>query len=104
MDSQFTHKAWAETSKEEGGLGGELTYPLLADLNKQTCKDYGVLLGAGVSLRGSFLIDPEGKVRWANVNDLSVGRNVDELLRVLDALQSGGLCPCNWKKGEKTLG
>jgi len=99
-DSHFVHKGWCEAKEELKGL----KHPMLADITKRISMDYGVLLpDKGVALRGSFLIDPDGVVRWANVNDLSVGRNVEEVLRVLDALQTDELCPCNWKKGEQTI-
>ena len=81
-----------------------LKQPMLADITKRISMDYGVLLAdQGVSLRGTFIIDPEGKIRWVNVNDLPVGRNVEEVIRVLDALQSGGLTACNWKPGQENL-
>jgi lipoyl-dependent peroxiredoxin subunit C len=100
VDSHYVHKGWCEAKEELR----KLRHPLLADITKRVSMDYGVLLpDKGVSLRGSFVIDPEGIVRWANVNDLSVGRNVEEVVRVLDALQTGELCPCNWKKGQETL-
>jgi peroxiredoxin (alkyl hydroperoxide reductase subunit C) len=99
-DSHFTHKGWCDAKEELGSL----RHPMLADITKRMSMDYGVLVPEkGVALRGTFLIDPDGIVRWTNVNDLSVGRNVDEVLRVLDALQTDELCPCNWKKGEETL-
>ena len=109
VDSQFTHKAWAETKKEEGGLGGELTYPLLADLNKDTCRNYGLLLGAGVALRGLFLINPDGIIMQATVNNLPVGRSTSEAMRILDAFQfvashDGEVCPANWTTGADTMG
>jgi peroxiredoxin 2/4 len=99
IDSQFVHKAWVE----RGDLG-ELAFPLLADLNKDIAADYGVLTKDGFALRGLFIIDPKGVLQYAVVHNTNVGRSVDETLRVLDALQSGGLCPANWKKGEKQLG
>ena len=107
VDSQFTHKAWVETGKAEGGLGGSLEYPLLADLNKTVTASYGVKADAGVALRGLFLIDKLGVVRHALVNDLPLGRNVDEALRILDALQfteeHGEVCPANWRSGEEAM-
>ena len=109
VDSKFVHKAWVESKHEEGGLGGELNYPLLADLNKSTARDYGVLLeNAGIALRGLFLIDPEGVVMHATVNSLSVGRSVKEAIRVLKAFQfvttnKGEVCPANWDEGEDTM-
>lgn len=99
-DSQYSHKGWCDSKDELKGL----KHPMLADSTKRVSMDYGVLLPSkGIALRGSFLIDPNGVLRWMNVNDLPVGRNIDEVLRVLDALQTDELCPCNWKKGEKTL-
>lgn len=107
VDSQFTHLAWIETERKKGGLGG-INYPLIADLNKQIARDYGVLLDdAGVALRGLFLIDPKGVVRHATVNDLPVGRSVDEAIRVLKAFQfveeHGEVCPANWHEGSDTM-
>lgn len=99
VDSAFSHKAWCE-----GDLG-KINYPLLSDISHRVSRDYGVLLeDKGISLRGLFLIDPEGNLRSYLVNDLSVGRNVDEILRLLQAFQSGELCPVGWKPGQKTLG
>lgn len=100
IDSHYVHKGWCASHDELK----KLKHPMLADITKRICMDYGVLLpDKGVALRGSFLIDPNGVIRWANINDLSVGRSVDEVLRVLDALQTDELCPCNWKKGEETI-
>jgi len=99
-DSHWVHKGWCDATDELH----HLKHPMLADITKRLSMDYGVLLPEkGVALRGSFLIDPDGVVRWVNVNDLSVGRNVEEVLRVLDALQTDELCPCNWKQGQQTL-
>ena len=99
-DSVYSHKAWCE----QGGLG-KLNFPMVADLTKKISQDYGVLLeDKGISLRGTFVIDPEGKVRTGIVHDLQVGRNVDETLRVLTAFQTGELCPVAWNPGQKTLG
>ena len=106
IDSHFTHLAWRNTPRAEGGLG-DIQYPMLADLNKQIAEDYGVLLPGGISLRGLFLIDKEGVVRHALVNDLPLGRSVDEALRLVDALQffeaNGEVCPANWKQGDLTI-
>lgn len=106
VDSKFSHLAWTKQSRKEGGLG-EIKYPLLSDLNKTIAKDYGVLLGGGIALRGLFIINPEGQIAYEVVHDLPVGRNVDETLRVLEALQmvgkTGEVCPANWTKGGKTL-
>ena len=107
VDSVFSHLAWNNLSRKEGGLGG-VTYPLVADLNKEISKKYGVLLeGAGIALRGLFLIDKAGVVRHSVVNDLPLGRSIPEALRVLEALQfvetHGEVCPANWKPGEATM-
>lgn len=106
IDSQFSHLAWIKQPRAQGGLGG-LKYPLIADLTKKISQDYGVLLDGGIALRGLFLIDKGGVVRHVTVNDLPLGRNVDEVLRVLDALQHfeqhGEVCPANWKKGDLAL-
>ncbi len=103
VDSQFSHLAWRNTKRSEGGIG-EVAFPILADLNKKIASDYGVLLGGGVALRGLFLIDRGGVVRHQVVNDLPLGRNVDEALRMVDALQftenHGEVCPANWNKGD----
>ena len=108
VDSQFVHKAWVETKKEEGGLGGSLDYPLLADLNKSVARSYGVLADAGVALRGLFLINPEGIVMHATVNNLPVGRSAGEALRTLKAFQfvaknDGQVCPADWDEGKETM-
>ena len=99
-DSHYVHKGWVAATEPLKGLH----HPMLADITKRISMDYGLLLPEkGVALRGTFLIDPEGVIRWSNVNDLQVGRNVDEVLRVLDALQTDELVPCNWRKGQETL-
>ncbi len=99
-DSVFSHKAWAE----EGALG-KVEFPMLADTNHAISKSYGVLIDdKGIALRGTFIIDPDGNVKSAVVNDLPVGRNVEETLRTLQAAQTGELTQCGWKPGEKTLG
>ena len=86
---------------------GKLEYPLLADLNKKIASDYGVLLDAGIALRGLFIVNPDGNVAYEVVHDLGIGRNVDEVLRVLEAIQTvqktGEVCPANWKKGGATM-
>ncbi len=106
VDSKFSHLAWINTPRNQGGLG-KLENPLLADLNKQIASDYGVLLPAGIALRGLFIINPEGKVAYEVVHDLGIGRNVEEVLRVLEAIQTvqktGEVCPANWSKGGKTM-
>ncbi|NOQ45847.1 MAG: redoxin domain-containing protein [Desulfobulbaceae bacterium] len=106
IDSQFTHWAWKNTPVDNGGIGN-IQYPLVADLDKKISRQYGVLLDAGIALRGTFLIDKEGVVRHAVVNDLPLGRNIDEALRMLDSLQfheqHGDVCPANWKEGEDAM-
>ncbi|VAX22601.1 Alkyl hydroperoxide reductase subunit C-like protein [hydrothermal vent metagenome] len=106
VDSHFTHLAWVETPRAKGGLG-EIAYPLIADLTKKIGEDYGVMLPNGITLRGLFIIDPEGNLRYQVVHDLGIGRNVDETLRVLAAIQSvdktGEVCPADWKPGADTM-
>ncbi len=107
VDSKFSHFAWLNTSRSKGGIQG-VTYPLISDINKTIAKDYDVLTTDGsVALRGLFLIDKEGIVRHQVINDLGLGRNVDEVLRIVDALQFteefGEVCPANWNKGDKTM-
>ena len=106
IDSHYSHLAWRNTPRTEGGIGA-VTYPLVADLNKDISRDYDVLLPAGIALRGLFLIDKDGKVRHQVVNDLPLGRNVDEALRMVKALQffeaNGEVCPANWQEGEKSM-
>ena len=106
IDSHFTHLAWRNTARTEGGLG-QIDYPLVADLNKDIARSYDVLLPGGIALRGLFLIDKNGVVRHQVVNDLPLGRSVDEALRMVDALQyfeaNGEVCPADWKKGARTI-
>ncbi|MFM8273555.1 MAG: peroxiredoxin [Gemmata sp.] len=106
VDSAYSHLAWIETPRAKGGLGG-LKYPLVADLTKKISADYGVLLDAGIALRGLFVIDKTGTVKAITVHDLPLGRSVDEALRVLDALQHfekhGEVCPANWTPGAATI-
>ncbi|NWJ94825.1 MAG: peroxiredoxin [Chloroflexi bacterium] len=100
-DSKFTHKAWIETARNNNGLGG-LNYPLAADQTLKVSRDYGVLIEAeGVALRGLFIIDPEGIVQYEVVHNKSVGRSVDETLRIIQALQTGELCAANWQPKPK---
>jgi len=100
-DTHYVHLAWRNNHEDLKGL----PYPMLADTKRELSEALGILhKEAGVALRATFIVDPEGIIRWVNANDLSVGRNVDEVLRVLDALQTDELCPCNWKRGEATLG
>ena len=99
-DTHFVHLAWR---REHPDLR-DLPFPMLADTKRELSSALGILhRGEGVPLRATFIVDPEGIVRFVSVNDLSVGRNVDEVLRTLDALQTDELCPCNWRKGEPTL-
>jgi peroxiredoxin (alkyl hydroperoxide reductase subunit C) len=106
VDSHYTHLAWRQTPRNHGGLG-DIKYPLLADLDKKIAEAYDVLLPAGIALRGLFLIDKEGIVRHQVVNDLPLGRSVDEALRMVKALQfvekHGEVCPANWKPGAKGM-
>lgn len=107
IDSEFTHNAWRKTPVDKGGIG-EVRYPLVADVKHDICRAYGVELeDAGVALRGSFLIDKHGVVRHQVVNDLPLGRNIDEMLRMVDALQfheeHGDVCPAQWEKGKKAM-
>jgi alkyl hydroperoxide reductase subunit AhpC len=106
VDSKFTHLAWKNVPRAEGGLG-EITYPIISDLNKEIARDYDVLLPSGVALRGLFLIDKQGIVRHQVVNDLPLGRSVDEALRMVKALQyfetNGEVCPANWQEGARTI-
>jgi peroxiredoxin (alkyl hydroperoxide reductase subunit C) len=100
-DTHFVHLAWRNNHPDLK----DLPYPMLADTKKDLATALGILhKQEGIAFRATFIVDPEGIIRWVNVNDLSVGRNVDEVIRVLDALQTDELCPCNWKKGEETLG
>jgi len=102
-DSKHSHRAWINTPRDANGLG-KLNFPLAADLTHKVARDYGVLIEEeGIALRGLFIIDPEGELKYQVVNHNDVGRSVDETLRVLQALQSGGLCPANWKPGQKQL-
>lgn len=102
-DTIHTHLAWINTSRDDNGLG-DLNYPLAADHNHRVSRDYGVLVEEeGVALRGLFIISPEGELQYQVVNHNNIGRDVDETLRVLQALQTGGLCPADWKPGQETL-
>jgi alkyl hydroperoxide reductase subunit AhpC len=106
VDSKFTHLRWIETPRADGGLGG-INYPLISDLKKEIAAAYDVLAGGAVALRGSFIIDPKGVVRQATINDLPVGRNVDEALRLIKAFQytdeHGEVCPADWTEGSDTM-
>jgi len=106
VDSQYTHHAWRNTPPEKGGIG-HIGYPLVADLDKSIARAYGVLTGDAVALRGLFLIDKDGVVQHELVNNLPLGRSVDEAVRILDALrfheEHGEVCPANWKEGEDAM-
>jgi len=107
IDSHFSHLAWLKTPKITGGIQG-VEYPIVSDLNKTISRDYDVLVdGMGIAYRGLFLIDKKGIVRHQVVNDLPLGRSVDEALRMVDALRffenNGEVCPANWRKGEKSM-
>jgi len=108
VDSQFSHLAWVQTPRNQGGLG-DINYPLVADLKKEIATAYNVLDEAeGIALRGLFIIDPDGIIMHSTINNLPVGRNVDETLRVLQAFQyvqshPDEVCPANWTPGEKTM-
>ena len=105
-DSHFSHWAWKNTPVNNGGIG-DIQFPLVADLTKEISADYGVLLEGGMALRGTFLIDKEGMVQHMSVNNLGLGRSVDEALRMIDALQHleehGEVCPADWSKGDDAM-
>jgi peroxiredoxin 2/4 len=105
-DSWFSHIAWLRTPKRYGGIQG-VTYPILSDFNKTVSQDYGVLLEGGMALRGTFLIDREGILQSLTINNLSIGRNVDETLRTVRALQfceeHGEVCPANWTRSDEGM-
>ena len=107
VDSQFTHMAWAQVDRKEGGIKG-VNYPLVSDLSKNIARSYGVLLeGPGIALRGLFIVNKDGVLKHSTINHLDLGRNIDEVLRLLDAVdfseEHGEVCPANWKKGEKAM-
>eukprot|EP01068_Selenidium_serpulae_P019890 Selendium_serpulae@DN742_c0_g1_i1.p1 len=106
VDSQFVHAAWRNTAIENGGIG-KIKFPLLADVTRKIARDYGVLLEEGMALRGLFIIDKTQTVRHALVNDLPLGRSVDEAIRLVEAMNftdaHGEVCPANWKKGQKAM-
>ena len=106
VDSEYSHWAWKNTPRDKGGIG-DIQYPLVADITKAISRDYGVLFDEAVALRGLFLIDREGVVRHEVVNDLGLGRSVNEALRVLEALQHleehGEVCPADWHEGEEAM-
>jgi lipoyl-dependent peroxiredoxin subunit C len=99
-DSEYAHLAWRQSNLQLKNI----KYPMLADTNKKLARELGILTAdEEVALRATFIVDPEGIIRWVSVNDLNVGRNVEEVLRVLSALQTGELTPCNWSPGQLTL-
>ena len=106
VDSHFSHFAWRNTKVRDGGIGA-VEFPLVSDLNKSIARDYDVLTGETVALRGSFLIDKAGVVQHQVVNDLPLGRNIDEMLRMVDALkfheENGEVCPAGWKEGKEGM-
>jgi len=106
IDSQFSHWAWKNTPIKQGGIGN-IQFPLVADLDKNISRQFGVLLDAGIALRGTFLIDRDGIIRHAVINDLPLGRNIDEALRMVEALQfheqHGDVCPANWQEGKEAM-
>ena len=102
-DSAFSHRAWLQTPRDKGGVEG-LRFPLGADITKSMSRDYGVLIeDRGIALRGLFVIDPEGVLRYKVVHDLNIGRSAEETLRVIQALQTGGLCQAEWRPGQETI-
>ncbi len=106
VDSHFSHLAWKNTEINKGGIG-QVQFPIVADITKSISTDYDVLFDGAIALRGSFLIDKEGVVRHQVINDLPLGRNIDEMLRMVDALQfneeHGEVCPAGWSKGKKGM-
>ena len=106
IDSQFSHWAWKNTPVENGGIGN-VQFPLVADFQKTISQDFGVLLDGGMALRGTFLIDKDGNIQHSTINNLGLGRNIDEMIRLVDALQHleqhGEVCPANWKKGDDAM-
>lgn len=106
VDSQFSHFAWKQTALDKGGIGN-VQFPMVSDLNKSISRDYGVLLEDGIALRGLFIVDRDGIIRHELVNDLPIGRNIDEILRTIDAIQfhqeQGDVCPANWAKGKEAM-
>ena len=102
-DSVYSHRAWLQTPRDKNGIEG-LKYPLAADMGGKVSRDYGVLIeDQGIALRGLFVVDPEGVLRYKVVHDLNIGRSTDETLRVIQALQTGGLCQAEWRPGQETL-
>ncbi|MDR1614211.1 MAG: peroxiredoxin [Campylobacteraceae bacterium] len=105
-DTQFSHFAWKSTDVKNGGIGN-VRYPLVADVTKQIARDFDVLFNESVALRGSFLIDKDGTVRHAVINDLPLGRNIDEMIRMVDTMlftnEHGEVCPAGWHKGDEGM-
>lgn len=106
IDSHFTHLAWKNTPVENGGIG-KVQYTMVADLDKAISKNFDVLLDSGIALRGSFLLDSDGTVRHAVINDLPLGRNIDEMIRMVDSMlftnKYGEVCPAGWQKGDEGM-
>ncbi|AXH08547.1 peroxidase [Malaciobacter halophilus] len=106
IDSQFSHFAWRETPVEKGGIG-RVKFPLVADITKQIARDFDVLFDESVALRGSFLLDADGTIRHAVINDLPLGRNIDEMIRMVDTMlftnEHGEVCPAGWNKGDEGM-
>lgn len=106
VDSKYTHLAWKNTPLDHGGIGN-IQFPIVQDLTKSIARDYGILFEESVALRALFLVDPNGKIRHAVINDLPFGRNVDEAIRMLDAVQfyeaHGEVCPANWRSGDEAM-
>jgi alkyl hydroperoxide reductase subunit AhpC len=106
VDSEFSHLAWSQKSRDDGGIG-QIRYPILADITKQIARSYGVLLDESVALRGTFILDDKNVVQHCSINNLSVGRNVEEVLRLVQGYQHtakvGEVCPANWNKGGDTM-
>ena len=102
-DSIYSHLAWMKAPRDQDGLG-KIAYPLASDITKSVSRDYGVLIEEkGIALRGLFIIDPSGMIQYSVVNAINIGRSTDETLRTLQALQTGGFCPSDWKPGKATL-
>jgi peroxiredoxin (alkyl hydroperoxide reductase subunit C) len=103
-DTVFVHRAWIHTPRDKNGVG-DIGFPLASDANLEVSRSYGVLLEKeGLATRGLFIIDPQGVIQYSVIHNLNVGRSVDETLRLLEALQAGGLCPADWRPGKKLLG
>lgn len=105
-DNEYSHFAWRETEVKKGGIG-RVQFPLVADLTKQIARDFDVLFGEAVALRGSFLLDKDGTIRHAVINDFPLGRNIDEMIRMVDTMlftnEHGEVCPAGWHKGDKAM-